>query len=65
MSCIHIAMVSISVSPTFSENEDLTKVFDQDLGDSVSIPCQARGTPTPTIHWLMNGKELNINSDPR
>jgi hypothetical protein len=27
-------------------------------GDKVVLDCEASGRPTPTIHWLFNGKRI-------
>lgn len=36
--------------------EPAMKAFE---GESLTITCQAKGVPPPTIHWLKNGKRIN------
>lgn len=35
------------------------KEFSAALGSSITIECEAGGSPPPTIHWLKNGKRIS------
>lgn len=34
------------------------KEFSAALGSSITIECEAGGSPPPSIHWLKNGKRI-------
>lgn len=34
------------------------KEFSAALGSSITIECEAGGSPPPTIHWLKDGKKV-------
>lgn len=41
-----------------------SKEFSAALGSSITIECEAGGSPPPTIHWLKNGKRISNSNRP-
>ncbi|TSL47575.1 Hemicentin-1 [Bagarius yarrelli] len=48
--------IQVPPSITGSEMPSETSVL---LNDSIQLVCRVKGTPTPTIQWLKDGKELS------
>ena len=58
--CVHVSLSA--VPPTILEEGTSSDVV-VDEGSGVSLRCNARGYPTPTVTWRReDGKELNIGS---
>ncbi|XP_077188775.1 hemicentin-1 isoform X2 [Paroedura picta] len=54
--------VNIYVPPIITNNKAEPESVTAILDTSVSIQCQALGTPSPQINWLKNGLPLSISS---
>ncbi|XP_025060802.1 hemicentin-2 [Alligator sinensis] len=55
-------ILQIQVPPVLEpseSNEDLTAI----QGTAVTFPCEARGSPFPTLSWLKDGEPLSLQSN--
>ncbi|KAI4892791.1 hypothetical protein NFI96_028928 [Prochilodus magdalenae] len=50
--------LTVQVSPTILDSGHPAEVSGF-LGESLSLECSAEGSPTPHLHWLRNGVELD------